>query len=98
MFLFLYLLYRRLNKKARDETIQKKKSRKIIRVQRSIVGASLEDIKKRQAPKPKTAASEAAAKEVKANKAAAAAKKAALAGPAKAANNIPKVQARTAHR
>jgi large subunit ribosomal protein L24e len=36
--------WRRLNKKGKDEGIAKKKARKTVRVQRAIVGASLEDV------------------------------------------------------
>ena len=58
--------WRRLNKKARDDGAVKRKARKAVKVQRAIVGASLEDIqKKKQATKPKNAATEAALKEVK---------------------------------
>mmetsp|Transcript_19882 Transcript_19882/g.33288 ORF Transcript_19882/g.33288 Transcript_19882/m.33288 type:complete len:152 (-) Transcript_19882:184-639(-) len=58
--------WRRLNKKGRDDGVVRKKARKATKIQRAIVGASLEDLKKkRQVTKPKSAAEEAALKEVK---------------------------------
>jgi large subunit ribosomal protein L24e len=39
--------WRRLNKKARDDGIVRKKARKAVKVQRAIVGASLEDVSDR---------------------------------------------------
>lgn len=86
--------WRRLNKKGKEEGVVKKKARKATRVVRAIVGASIDELaKKRLAPKPKkTAAEEAALKEVKErNKAA---KKAANAGPRgpSAGAAIPKIQ------
>jgi len=76
--------WRRLNKKALVDTIAKKRTRKNTKVQRSIVGVSLDQIKKVQSRKPheKSAAREAALKEVKErNKKAKAAKVAASKGP-----------------
>ena len=61
--------WRRLNKKGKDEGIARKKTRRMVKVQRAIVGASLEELaKKKQVSKPKakvSAADAAAAKEVK---------------------------------
>mmetsp|Transcript_52059 Transcript_52059/g.106141 ORF Transcript_52059/g.106141 Transcript_52059/m.106141 type:complete len:147 (+) Transcript_52059:37-477(+) len=59
--------WRRLNKKARDDGVVRKKARRAVKVQRAIVGASLADLTaKRQASKPKPAkASAEATKEVK---------------------------------
>ena len=57
--------WRRLNKKSRDDGAIKKRTRKAVKVQRAIVGASLEDLmKKKQATKPKSAATDAALKYV----------------------------------
>ena len=82
--------WRRLNKKLRDDGAVKRKVRKAVKVQRAIVGASLEDLqKKKQATKPKSEATEAALKEVKER--AKAAKKANAVRPANNAN-IPKNQ------
>ena len=58
--------WRRLNKKGKDEGISKKKTRKTVRVQRAVMGLTVEDLKaKRQVTKPKSVATEAALKEVK---------------------------------
>mmetsp|Transcript_1143 Transcript_1143/g.736 ORF Transcript_1143/g.736 Transcript_1143/m.736 type:complete len:156 (+) Transcript_1143:51-518(+) len=64
--------WRRLHKKGLSETTTKKRTRKLNKVQRSVVGLSLEDIKKKAGMKPdvRTAQREAALKEVKARKAA----------------------------
>ena len=65
--------WRRLNKKIRDDNATKKKSRKTVKVQRAIVGATLDDLRlKKQAPKKVDAATAAALKEVKDRKKAAA--------------------------
>ena len=37
--------WRRLNKKLKDENMSKKKSRRVVKIQRAIVGASLEDVR-----------------------------------------------------
>jgi large subunit ribosomal protein L24e len=64
--------WRRLNKKGKDEGGGRKKSRRNVKAQRAIVGASIEDIKKRrQTPKARSVATEAALKEVKDRKKAA---------------------------
>jgi large subunit ribosomal protein L24e len=44
--------WRRLNKKIKTEDISKKKKRRVVRVQKAIVGISLEDIKRRRNEKP----------------------------------------------
>ena len=69
------------------------RARKVVKVQRGIAGASIEDIaKKIQAKKPKNAATEAALKEVK-ERAKAAKKSNAVARPgAGAGGQAPKVQ------
>ena len=36
--------WRRLNKKLKDENLSKKKSRKVVKIQRAIVGASLDEV------------------------------------------------------
>jgi large subunit ribosomal protein L24e len=75
--------WRRLHKKGITETTTKKRSRRANKVQRAVVGASLEDIKKKASQKSdfRTAQREAALKEVKARKAA---NKSKSAGKAKA--------------
>ena len=64
--------WRRLHKKGMSETTTKKRTRRLNKVQRSVVGISLDDIKKKAGMKPevRTAQREAALKEVKARKAA----------------------------
>merc|ERR1712008_290830 len=63
--------WRRLHKKGISETTTKKRTRRANKVQRSVVGASLEDIKKRASEKSgfRSQQREAALKEVKARKA-----------------------------
>mmetsp|Transcript_16560 Transcript_16560/g.34157 ORF Transcript_16560/g.34157 Transcript_16560/m.34157 type:complete len:147 (+) Transcript_16560:65-505(+) len=63
--------WRRLHKKGLSETTAKKRTRRANKVQRAVVGASLEDIKKRASEKSsvRTSAREAALKEMKAKKA-----------------------------
>lgn len=62
--------WRRLHKKGLSETTTKKRSRRTGKVQRAVVGASLEDIKKKAAQKSeiRTAQKEAALKELKERK------------------------------
>jgi len=64
--------WRRLHKKGITETAAKKKKTRTGKVQRAVVGASLEDIKKKASQKSevRTAQREAALKELKAKKAA----------------------------
>lgn len=50
------VLFRRMHKKGQAEETTKKRTRKTVKVQRAIVGASLEDIKKRQRPEARAAA------------------------------------------
>lgn len=50
------VLFRRMHKKGISEETAKKRSRKTVKVQRAIVGASLDDIKKRQRPEARAAA------------------------------------------
>ena len=59
--------WRRLHKKIKVEEIQKRRSRRTTKFQRAIVGASLDEIKKKRAQKPaeRSAQREAALKEVK---------------------------------
>ena len=86
--------WRRLHKKGQNENQVKRKTRKTTKVQRAIVGVSLEEIRKRRAaPKPKAAApaAETAAKEVK-DKAKTKAVKKALAAAAPKGKAIPKIQ------
>merc|ERR1712051_130697 len=60
--------WRRLHKKGLAETTAKKRSRRTTKIQRAVVGISLDEIKKRAAQKPeyRTAQREAAMKEAKA--------------------------------
>ncbi|KAL7576290.1 hypothetical protein ACA910_018113 [Epithemia clementina (nom. ined.)] len=64
--------WRRLHKKGITETTSKKRTRRTGKTQRAVVGASLEDIKKKAAQKNelRTAARDAALKELKERKAA----------------------------
>eukprot|EP00178_Gracilaria_changii_P001174 TRINITY_DN11655_c0_g1_i1.p2 TRINITY_DN11655_c0_g1~~TRINITY_DN11655_c0_g1_i1.p2 ORF type:complete len:154 (-),score=32.25 TRINITY_DN11655_c0_g1_i1:414-875(-) len=64
--------WRRLNKKIKVEEVARRRTRKTTKLNRAIVGASLEEIKKKRSQKPevRSAQREAAAKEVKARKAA----------------------------
>jgi len=64
--------WRRLHKKGLSETTTKKKTRKLNKVQRAVVGLSLDDIKKKASTKPdvRSAQRTAALKEVKARKSA----------------------------
>ncbi|TFJ87688.1 hypothetical protein NSK_001038 [Nannochloropsis salina CCMP1776] len=58
--------WRRLHKKIKVEEVQKRRTRRTTKFQRAIVGASLEEIKKKRAQKPeRNAQREAALKEVK---------------------------------
>jgi len=63
-------IYRRLHKKGALEEATKKKARKTQKVQRAIVGASLDDIKikRQQKPEVRAAAREAALREIKEKK------------------------------
>merc|ERR1711934_1243529 len=60
--------WRRMNKKGKADESGKKRTRKVQKFQKAIVGMSLDDIKKKKAQKPelRQAAKEAAAKEAKA--------------------------------
>jgi large subunit ribosomal protein L24e len=62
--------WRRLHKKGLAETTTKKRHRRAGKVQRAVVGASLEDIRKKAAQKSeiRTEAKDAALKELKARK------------------------------
>ncbi len=64
--------WRRLHKKGLSETTTKKRTRRANKVQRAVVGASLEDIRKKASEKSsvRSAAREAALKEMKERKAA----------------------------
>ena len=46
--------WRRFNKKLQADVVERKKTRKNVRVQKAIVGMSLEDIKRRRTEKPET--------------------------------------------
>jgi len=67
------VLFRRQHKKGLSEEVAKKRSRRTVKSQRAIVGASLDVIKERRAQRPeaRTAARQAAIKEGKDKKAAA---------------------------
>jgi len=59
--------WRRFNKKVKQDDVTKRRTRKTTRVQRAIVGLSLEDIKRRRNEKPedRKAKMEAAQKEIR---------------------------------
>jgi large subunit ribosomal protein L24e len=82
--------WRRMNKKGKADEQAKKRSRKVQKFQKAIVGMTLDDIKKKKAQKPelRKQAQEAAAKEAKAR---AGAKKAP--SNAKATKGAPKAKA-----
>jgi len=91
--------WRRMNKKGKVDESGKKRTRKVQKFQKAIVGMSLDDIKQKKAQKPqlRQAAKEAAAKDAKArmaSKAKAAPKsgaaKAKAAGGAKGKEKLPK--------
>lgn len=69
--------WRRLHKKGISETTTKKRTRRINKVQRAVVGLSLDDMKKKASVKPevRAASRDAALKEVKARSAASKGKK-----------------------
>merc|ERR1712190_242659 len=60
--------WRRMNKKGKTDEVAKKRTRKVQKFQKAIVGMSLDDLKKKKAQKPelRKQAQEAAAKEAKA--------------------------------
>merc|ERR1712039_529607 len=74
--------WRRMNKKGKVDETGKKRTRKVQKFRKAIVGMSLDDIKKKKAQKPelRKAAAEAAAKEAKARMAKAGAAKAKAGG------------------
>ncbi|CEP14948.1 hypothetical protein [Parasitella parasitica] len=89
------VIYRRLNKKGITEEVQKKRSRRTVKHERAIVGASWDAIraKRNQKPDARAAARQAAISKSKdAKKAAAAAKKAA--NPAGSQPKVSKQQAK----
>ncbi|OBZ89359.1 60S ribosomal protein L24 [Choanephora cucurbitarum] len=89
------VIYRRLNKKGITEEVQKKRSRRTVKHERAVVGASWDAIraKRNQKPDARAAARQAAiSKSKEAKKAAVAAKKAA--NPAGAQAKVSKQQAK----
>ncbi|KAL9541334.1 hypothetical protein MBANPS3_009185 [Mucor bainieri] len=89
------VIYRRLNKKGMTEEVQKKRSRRTVKHERAVVGASWDAIraKRNQKPDARAAARQAAISKSKdAKKAAAAAKKAA--NPAGSQAKVSKQQAK----
>lgn len=96
--------WRRLNKKMRVEATQKKRSRKTTKIQKAIVGLTVDDIKRKKAQKPelRQAARDAALKEARERQHQKAAKK--QAGPQKVqgvrpmAASVPKQQKPVAKR
>ncbi|CEP18420.1 hypothetical protein [Parasitella parasitica] len=89
------VIYRRLNKKGITEEVQKKRSRRTVKHDRAVVGASWDAIraKRNQKPDARAAARQAAiSKSKEAKKAAAAAKKAA--NPAGSQPKVSKQQAK----
>ncbi|KAJ4369150.1 60S ribosomal protein L24 [Neocucurbitaria cava] len=87
------VLFRRMHKKGISEEVAKKRTRRTVKHQRAIVGASLDVIKERRAQRPETraAARSAAIKEGKEAKAAAESKK--KAEKAKSASSAARGQA-----
>ncbi|ETI23548.1 60S ribosomal protein L24 [Cladophialophora carrionii CBS 160.54] len=71
------ILYRRMHKKGISEEVAKKRTRRTVKHQRAIVGASLDVIKERrsQRPEARAAARQAAIKDAKEKKAASESKK-----------------------
>ncbi|KIW27319.1 60S ribosomal protein L24 [Cladophialophora immunda] len=71
------MLYRRMHKKGISEEVAKKRTRRTVKHQRAIVGASLDVIKERRAQRPeaRAAARQAAIKDAKEKKAASESKK-----------------------
>jgi len=63
-------VYRKMHKKGTTAEVQKKKTRKIVKVQRNIVGASVEQIRQKRSQKPeiRAASREAVLKEIKERK------------------------------
>jgi len=88
--------WRRLNKKGLDSGVTRKKSRKTVKIQRAIVGVSLDEIKKRTVSRKVNVATEAALKEVKQRSKAVAAKKKIV--PIGGKGIIPKHQASNANK
>merc|ERR1712054_69843 len=87
--------WRRMNKKGKVDEQAKKRTRKVQKFQKAIVGMSLDDIKKKKAQKPelRQQAQEAAAKEAKARmakKGAAGAKPKVAPKPKAAQQKLPK--------
>ena len=84
--------WRRLHKKGITETTTKKRTRRANKVQRAVVGASLEDIKKKAPEKSgfRSQQREAALKEVKARKAASKGKSGKPQGPKGGFQKVPK--------
>lgn len=78
--------WRRLHKKGLAETTAKKRTRRVNKVARAVVGVSLDEIRKKASVKPEVRAAQrdAALKEIKARKAANKDKKGARAQPARA--------------
>jgi|EP00944_MAST-04C_sp_MAST-4C-sp1_P011954 large subunit ribosomal protein L24e len=62
--------WRRLNKKATDQMRAKKRTRRVVKIQRAIVGMNLDEIKKKRNQKPEVrkAARDLALQEIKARK------------------------------
>jgi len=81
------LVYRRLHKKGSTEAVLRKKTRKNQKIQRAIVGASLEVIKQKREQKPEVrqATREEALRQIKEKKKAVALEKAKLKAPSKTA-------------
>ncbi|KAK6198916.1 ribosomal protein L24e-domain-containing protein [Scheffersomyces amazonensis] len=93
------VLYRRQHKKGISEEASKKRSRKTIKHQRAIVGASLELIKERRSQKPaerKAARDEKLVKDKEAKKSAKALRKAEKAKQVAAGNIVSKQQSKGA--
>mmetsp|Transcript_6985 Transcript_6985/g.4964 ORF Transcript_6985/g.4964 Transcript_6985/m.4964 type:complete len:143 (+) Transcript_6985:24-452(+) len=57
--------WRRLNKKGKEEGGSKRRTKRTVKAQKAIVGASLDELKKKRLAKPTNVATQAALKEVK---------------------------------
>eukprot|EP00742_Colponemidia_sp_Colp-10_P000119 GILJ01000131.1.p2 GENE.GILJ01000131.1~~GILJ01000131.1.p2 ORF type:complete len:146 (+),score=36.98 GILJ01000131.1:46-483(+) len=74
--------WRRHNKKGKVEEVTRRRTRRTAKMQKAIVGASLEEIKKKRTPAAHSAARDAALREVKERKKKTAATKTTKAAPA----------------
>ena len=93
------VLFRRMHKKGASEETAKRRTRKTVKVQRAVVGASIEDIRKRQRPEARAQLRQESVAQRKDKKAATdAAKKAAKAkaGQQQQQQKVAKIQSKGA--